>query len=55
MFSVHCASHGSPVLLMARNIESVSNDDHGICVRWRCDCGHRGSFRTGAARHEQAA
>jgi len=50
MFSVHCEAHGSEVLLSARNIEAIDNDEGGMVVRWRCTCGHRGTFRTGRAR-----
>lgn len=55
MFSVHCESHGSPVLLTARNIESIVNDDDGMVVLWRCSCGQRGAFRTGVARASVSA
>lgn len=55
MFSVHCDSHGSDVLLTARNVEGIDNDLVGMVVRWRCPCGQRGSFRTGRPRAGVAA
>lgn len=50
MFSVHCESHGSEVLLTVRNIEAIVNHEQGMVVRRRCPCGQRGAFRTGVAR-----
>ena len=49
MFSVHCDRHGAEVLLTADHIETITNGDDGIVVRWRCSCGQRGSFVTGFA------
>ena len=49
MFSVHCDRHGAEVLLTADDIETITNGDDGIVVRWRCPCGQRGSFVTGLA------
>jgi hypothetical protein len=49
MFSVHCDRHGAEVLLAADDIETITNGDDGIVVRWRCRCGQRGSFVTGFA------
>jgi hypothetical protein len=50
MFSVHCAGHGSDVLLSASCVEAIVNTPTGILVRWRCPCGTRGTLRTGRAR-----
>lgn len=55
MFSVHCESHGSEVLLTTRNIETIVNDDRGVVVLWRCSCGQRGALRTGVAHSGVAA
>jgi hypothetical protein len=42
MFSVHCAGHGTRVLLSERAITSLTNTDHGIELHWRCLCGTEG-------------
>lgn len=55
MFTIHCDSHGSEVLLSARNIVAIDNDEEGMSVHWRCTCGNRGSFRSGRARRPVAA
>ena len=47
MFSVHCPRHGAEILLSNRHIESIGNTTSGIEVRWRCICGHQGTFLTG--------
>lgn len=55
MFSVYCEAHGSEVLLSARNLEAIDNDEHGLVAHWRCTCGHRGTFRSGRARRPATA
>jgi hypothetical protein len=50
MFSVHCPTHGSEVLLTERHIVGLDNSDDRVTVRWVCWCGHRGSHTTGRAR-----
>ena len=45
MFSVHCPTHGTDVLLPERRIESVRSDDGGHELRWRCWCGTTGTSR----------
>ena len=47
MFSVHCPSHDAMVLLGTRSIEDLQVTTNGIHVRYRCTCGHRGSWNTG--------
>ena len=42
MFSVHCARHGSEVLLGARNVFGFTDTDDGPVIAWRCDCGQVG-------------
>ncbi len=44
MFTVHCESHGATVLLWPRNIEAIDTTADGLSVRWRCHCGHRGTW-----------
>jgi hypothetical protein len=51
MFDVHCHRHGRRVLLGERRILSITDDDAGIVVRYRCACGDLGELRTGRARH----
>ncbi len=48
MFSVHCAGHGTEVLLSPTSIEALRNTRAGIEVHWRCRCGTRGVELTGA-------
>ena len=43
MFTVHCPTHGADVLLGPRAIESLSNTQGGVTVRWRCHCGTTGA------------
>lgn len=42
MFAVYCQGHGRQVLLGNDHIIELSNHDHGIDLRWRCDQGHEG-------------
>lgn len=42
MFAVHCAGHGSRVILSNRHITNLRNTDHGIELSWRCPCGTEG-------------
>jgi hypothetical protein len=39
MFSVHCPTHGTEVLLSERRIEALVPVEAGQLVRWRCWCG----------------
>jgi hypothetical protein len=41
MFSIHCPSHGSNVLLGRRRVRVVNTTD-GVALVWRCICGHEG-------------
>lgn len=50
MFSVHCETHGTEVLLTSEDIEALIGDEHGIVLHWRCRCGQRGALRTGRRR-----
>jgi hypothetical protein len=45
MFQIRCPAHGARVLLAADNIESLVNRRDGIELRYRCWCGHRGTWR----------
>jgi hypothetical protein len=38
MFSVHCPTHGTEVLLSERRIESIDAVEGGHRLRWRCWC-----------------
>lgn len=49
MFTVHCAQHGSRVLIFSSGVERVRNTEQGIEVDYRCTCGERGTWRTGRA------
>jgi hypothetical protein len=42
MFSVHCAGHGSRVILSNRQITNLVNTTEGIQLHWRCSCGTEG-------------
>jgi hypothetical protein len=42
MFTVHCARHGTHVLLTWENIVAVVNGRDGIELEWECDCGQPG-------------
>jgi hypothetical protein len=42
MFSVHCAGHGSRVILTNRQITRLVNSSVGIELHWRCVCGTEG-------------
>lgn len=50
MFSVHCPSHGSEVLLSEKRIRALIPVPQGLRAEWECWCGHRGSFITGRPR-----
>jgi hypothetical protein len=53
MFDVMCNRHGHRVLLGDRRILSITNDDAGILVRYRCSCGEPGEVRTGRRPHHR--
>jgi len=53
MFSVHCPTHGTEVLLSERRIESVVSGEGGHELRWRCWCGTTGSTRVPHASRPQ--
>jgi hypothetical protein len=55
MFAVYCKGHGSRVLLSNDHIVEISNHDHGIDVRWRCDRGHEGVWHTPSPRRRSPA
>jgi len=54
MFSVHCATHESEVLLSERHITGLRNTDAGIEVHWTCWCRQKGSFVTGRPRRRDS-
>lgn len=54
MFAVHCPQHGARVLIFSSGIDRIRNTETGIEVDYRCTCGHRGTWRTGARRREPA-
>lgn len=43
MFSVHCPTHGTEVLLSERRIEAITPVEAGQELRWRCWCGTVGT------------
>lgn len=47
MFSIHCHTHRTRVLLGPRGIESLDNTPDGVILHWRCYCGARGTQRYG--------
>lgn len=47
MFVVHCAQHGTRVLIFSSGVERIRNTPEGIEVDYRCTCGQRGTWRTG--------
>jgi hypothetical protein len=47
VFDVFCPRHRARVLLSTGNVENLRNTDRGIEVRFRCHCGHRGTWITG--------
>ena len=49
MFAAVCPRHGGPVLLSLSQIEWLDHGPDGIDVHFRCTCGYRGVWRTGAA------
>jgi hypothetical protein len=53
MFDAICHRHGHRLLLSSRRILSITNDDLGIVVRFRCWCGDEGEYRTGRPRPRQ--
>jgi hypothetical protein len=55
MFTVHCAGHGSQVILGNRAITQLVNTDHGIEVHWRCHCGTEGIELMGRLAEPQPA
>ena len=42
MFSVHCPTHGTEVLLSERRIVAITPTEDGQELRWRCWCGTEG-------------
>ena len=50
MFSVHCPTHGTDVLLSERRISRIESVDGGHRLHWRCWCGTEGT--TAVARVE---
>ena len=54
MFSVHCAGHGSRVILGTRAITKLENTDHGIELHWRCHCGTVGVDLVGRLAEQHA-
>ena len=54
MFTVHCETHGTEVLLSERRIERIVAVEDGLRVDWRCWCGEHGSFTTGRPRPAMA-
>ncbi len=55
MFAVYCEDHGSQVLLSTDHIIDISNHDHGIDVRWRCNQGHEGVWHASRPRRPSPA
>ena len=49
MFSVHCPTHESEVLLSERRIRALRPTTAGLEIDYECWCGTRGSMRTGRA------
>lgn len=49
MFAVFCPRHRRSVLLSTSQIERLEHGGDGIAVHFRCTCGYRGVWRTGAA------
>jgi len=47
MFSIHCPSHQTRILLGPRAIEALVDTADGIELHWRCHCGARGTLLTG--------
>ena len=43
MFSVHCPTHGTQVLLTERRIEAIEAQQGGHDIRWRCWCDTTGT------------
>lgn len=43
MFSVHCPTHGTDVLLSERRIRAIEPADGGHRLHWRCWCGTEGT------------
>lgn len=54
MFAVFCPRHRRSVLLSTADIERLENRDDGIAVHFRCTCGYRGLWLTGAAAERRA-
>jgi hypothetical protein len=49
VFTVHCPTHRSTVLLGARAIEDLRHTDDGIDLHWRCHCGTHGVLHLGVS------
>lgn len=43
MFSVHCPTHGTEVLLSERRIVRIEPAEGGHELHWRCWCGTEGA------------
>jgi len=55
MFSVHCAGHGTRVILSNRQISGLVNTDRGIELHWTCHCGTEGVELLGRLAEPQPA
>ena len=50
MFSIHCPSHQTQILLGPRAIEALVDTAEGIELHWRCHCGATGVETLGTTR-----
>lgn len=50
MLAPYCPVHRSRVLLSFSDLEGIRNLPEGIEIRFRCSCGHRGTWLTGRVR-----
>lgn len=48
MFDVHCPRHQGRVLLSTRRILAIDGAAPALSVRYRCWCGHEGTWMPGA-------
>jgi hypothetical protein len=53
MFSVHCPTHGTEVLLSERRIEAIEPTQSGHLLPWRCWCDTVGTTFVPRATAEQ--
>ena len=44
MIAVECPRHRARVLLSEGNIRSLHQGRHGLEIRYRCTCGHEGTW-----------